>query len=177
MTRSASTGCGRGLRALGLVGLGLVGCGKDAALAPASDPTVDVLAAPPGPPAPPANGRGGMRSARIYPLELRFLQGEIEGPLDRNLIRRHLKRNRNQLLYCYEHELMTTPTLDGAIALAFEIDSKGRVRSATATGGNRAVERCMVKVLRQTAFPPSPGAVVKVRYPIEISRPPRPSSP
>ena len=93
----------------------------------------------------------------------------IRGSLDKELIRRVIKRHINQIRYCYERQLQANPGLNGKIRIEWVITAQGRVRNtklAESTMGNVQVERCMMRKIRSWIFPkPKGGGIVIVTYP------------
>ena len=94
----------------------------------------------------------------------------ILGALDKSLIDRVIKRNMNQIKYCYQRQLNANPTLNGKIVVKFVISGDGSVSKAstatsTMTGGD-AVESCINSRFLRFQFPePKGGGIVIVKYP------------
>jgi TonB family protein len=108
--------------------------------------------------------------------------GIILGALDKSLIDEVLKRNLNQIRYCYQRELANQlelakqqpelakqPELAGEITVKFVISKTGSVSKAevkSSTMGNAAVESCIVSRFLTFQFPaPKGGGIVIVSYP------------
>jgi hypothetical protein len=93
----------------------------------------------------------------------------IMGTLDKELIDAVIKRNMNQLRYCYQRELTRNETLAGKITVKFVIAKDGTVSSATTkstTMANPAVEDCLNGRFMKFQFPePHGGGIVIVAYP------------
>ncbi len=93
----------------------------------------------------------------------------IQGSLDKELIRRVIKRHIAQIRYCYERELQSSPGLFGKVATRFVISAAGRVQQAKVeqtTLKNAKVERCVLSKIRTWRFPkPKGGGIVIVKYP------------
>ena len=93
----------------------------------------------------------------------------VMGSLDKEIIRRVIRRHIAQIRYCYERELIRSPGLFGKVGTEFTITAKGTVSSAKirqSTLKNDAVERCMTAKIRTWTFPePKGGGIVIVRYP------------
>jgi len=93
----------------------------------------------------------------------------IRGSLDKELIRRVIKRHISQIRYCYERQLQVSPGLNGKVRIEWVITAQGRVRSTKvmeSTMGNVQVERCMMRKIRTWLFPkPKGGGIVIVTYP------------
>lgn len=98
----------------------------------------------------------------------------VTGALPRADIEAVVKRNMNQLRYCYQRELVKSPKLAGEIKVKFVITKDGSVSSATtksSTMNSPAVESCLNgRFLRFTFPPPQGGGIVIVQYPFTFSR-------
>jgi hypothetical protein len=110
------------------------------------------------------------RPRRAHP-SVRLGQPAATGGLDKNIIRRYIRRRRSRIKYCYEKQLMVKGSLEGTVWASFVIDAKGRVNTSTATGVSPKVASCVALVIRSIMFPkPRSGGVVKVRYPFKFRR-------
>lgn len=90
----------------------------------------------------------------------------VKGALDVDIIRRVIRRSLPRFRYCYEKQLLGDPQLAGKVSTRFVIDPNGNVSSATVTGLNREVAKCIEQALRALKFPkPRGGGVVVVSYP------------
>jgi hypothetical protein len=79
---------------------------------------------------------------------------EVPEGIDKNMIRRYVRQKHARISYCYEKELVVSPSLSGTASTAFTIDANGRVIEARARGlGSPPVERCLEDVLRSIQFP------------------------
>ena len=89
------------------------------------------------------------------------------GPLDKNIIRRVIRRRLNQIRYCYERELAKKPALAGTVVTEFRINPDGAVSKVNIPSGISAnVDTCIQRTLMSLRFPePKGGGVVTVRYP------------
>lgn len=80
-----------------------------------------------------------------------------------------IKRNMNQIRYCYTRELTRQPSLAGKVTVKFVIAKDGTVSSSTtkaSTMGSPAVESCMNGRFMRFQFPePKGGGIVIVSYP------------
>jgi hypothetical protein len=110
-------------------------------------------------------GEGGIGSIGGDPI--------ILGALDKSLIDAVIKRNMNQIRYCYQRELTKNPALGGKITVKFVIAKDGSVSSATtkaSTMGSPAVEGCINGRFMRFQFPePKGGGIVIVSYPFIFS--------
>ncbi|MGC6510029.1 MAG: AgmX/PglI C-terminal domain-containing protein [Myxococcota bacterium] len=93
----------------------------------------------------------------------------IMGALDKSLIDAVIKRNMNQIRYCYQRELTKNPSLGGKIVVKFTIAKDGSVSKAnikSSSMGNKKVESCIAGRFMQFKFPePKGGGIVIVSYP------------
>jgi hypothetical protein len=101
---------------------------------------------------------------------VRIGRAEVRGSLDKQIIRRYLRRSLARIRYCYERELLRSPRLAGKVVLDFTIAATGTVSGAKARGlGSRQVERCIEEVIAGLQFPKSNGGgIVLVKYPITL---------
>ena len=108
-----------------------------------------------------AKGEGGIGRIGGDPI--------ILGALDKSLIDAVIKRNMNQIRYCYQRELTKNPNLGGKIVVKFVIAKDGTVSSATtksSTMNSPAVQNCINGRFMRFKFPePKGGGIVIVSYP------------
>jgi Ca-activated chloride channel homolog len=92
------------------------------------------------------------------------------GSLDKSIIRRYIRRQLNQIQYCYEKRLMSRPNLSGTLTAHFTIGGDGRVVAATADGLDDAeLQACVAGVVKAIEFPrPDGGSAVQINYPFEF---------
>ena len=97
----------------------------------------------------------------------------ILGALDKSLIDAVIKRNMNQIRYCYQRELTKNPSIKGKIVVKFVIAADGSVSKASiksSSMGSKAVESCITGRFRRFKFPePKGGGIVIVSYPFIFS--------
>jgi len=97
----------------------------------------------------------------------------ILGALDKSLIDNVIRKNMNQIRYCYQRELTKNPGLKGKIIVKFTIAADGSVSKAgikTSSMGSKAVEGCITSRFKRFKFPqPKGGGVVIVSYPFIFS--------
>jgi hypothetical protein len=113
------------------------------------------------------SGRGGMRGRKASAPQIRIGNASATGDLDKNIIRRYIRRKLPRIRYCYEKELLVKPSLTGTVVTQFQISPQGVVQGATAAGmGDKGVEDCVAEAIRSIQFPkPKGGGFVNVRYP------------
>jgi Ca-activated chloride channel family protein len=93
------------------------------------------------------------------------------GDLDKQIIRRYVRRHLAKITYCYEKQLLSSPTLAGTVRVEFVVDSaSGHVAGVSASGlGDKEVETCIAGVIRTIEFPAAPGGgPVKINYPFTL---------
>jgi hypothetical protein len=88
------------------------------------------------------------------------------GGLDKSIIRRYIKRNIEKIAYCYEHQLLAHPDLEGTIQVQFFIQPDGGVKASHGAGFDPTVANCVADVVASIQFPkPDSGGGVEVNYP------------
>ncbi|MCC7069805.1 MAG: AgmX/PglI C-terminal domain-containing protein [Deltaproteobacteria bacterium] len=103
--------------------------------------------------------------------EISMTQGVpvIMGSLDKELIRRVVRRHLSQLRYCYEKELTRTPGIKGKVVMKWVINGEGKVtqaQTADTTMRNPNVEGCIATKIKTWTFPrPGGGGIVIINYP------------
>lgn len=114
-------------------------------------------------------GRGRLDGRRPRgPMVFTPGTGTVKGSLSRDVIRRYIRRNLNQIRYCYEQELAQRPDLAGRVQVRFVISTSGAVASSSVAGstiGNPRVEQCVARAVGRIGFPAPDGGVVIVTYP------------
>ncbi len=111
-------------------------------------------------------GSGNAFGARPQSPLVRVGNAVATGDLDKNIIRRIIRRKLPRIRFCYEKVLIKKPSLSGTVVVNFEISPEGRVSKAEAKGLDTAVSDCVAKTLLTTRFPnPRNGGKVTVRYP------------
>jgi TonB family protein len=100
-------------------------------------------------------------------------QPVVHGALDKEIIRRIIRRHINEVKYCYEAELARNHDLGGRVAVNFTIAPSGLVAAAvvqSTTMDNARVESCVVGAVRRWEFPkPAGGGVVIATYPFTFT--------
>jgi TonB family protein len=96
-------------------------------------------------------------------------QALVTGRMDREIVRRVIRRHRDEVKWCYEQQLSKHPELAGRVEVRFTVGPRGAVLSsalATSSLGNATVEACIVEAVRRWEFPaPVGGDSVEVSYP------------
>ncbi len=117
-------------------------------------------------------GAGGLGGRRARAPDVIPGQANVRGSLDKEIIRRIIRRHINEVKYCYETELVKKPNLSGRVAVQFTIAATGQVIASvlqSSTMGNLRVENCVVQAVRRWEFPkPMGGGIVIVSYPFNF---------
>lgn len=111
-----------------------------------------------------SHGIGSLRTDGRPPL-VRTGAATATGDLDKNIIRRYIRRKLSHIRHCYERELLVSPTLEGKVVATFTIDSQGIVIDAKTEGMNEKVCTCITEAVKTIQFPKPKGGVVNVSYP------------
>jgi len=161
MTGSGAYGAGTGE---GTLGTGTIG-------------TLGKFGAGDGPGDGPGRGYGhgvGVLASR-KPKVPEILPGMVtsNGGLDKEIIRRIVRRHLNQVKYCYEQGLARQPKLDGRVVVKFTIAGTGQVLASfiqSSTLNAPAVEMCVANAVKRWEFPaPEKGGIAFVSYPFQFS--------
>jgi hypothetical protein len=89
--------------------------------------------------------------------------------IDKELIRRYMKRNLAKISYCYEKELLARPALEGTVTVNFLLSANGAVTESRATGVDAAVSSCIAGVVGAIKFPRvGDTGVFPIRYPFQL---------
>jgi hypothetical protein len=117
------------------------------------------------------SGRGPLRGRTAAVPTVTISQPNVQGDLDKAIIRRYIKRNIQKISYCYEKQLLAKPSLAGTVQAQFFISPNGNVTSSQGSGLDADVANCVADVIRGIEFPkPKGGGGVQVNYPF-IFRP------
>jgi len=164
-----------GLHGLGMRGTGSGGGGTGDALLGLGGP-LNVIGHGPGHGGPQSGyGRmaGTLGTRQAKPPEVLPGVSDVRGSLDKEIIRRIVRRHLNEVKYCYEQELTRLPALAGRIVVQFMIARNGQVLSSVLQSSsmkNARVENCTVQAVRRWQFPePQGGGLVTVTYPFALS--------
>ncbi|MGE3455929.1 MAG: VIT domain-containing protein [Kofleriaceae bacterium] len=98
-------------------------------------------------------GRGGMRGRSSPAPRVTLGLPSVVGTLDRETIRRHVRRKLIAITTCYERELLVRPGVAGTISTRFTIGTDGRVTAARASGFAARVAACLTEVIETMEFP------------------------
>jgi len=114
-------------------------------------------------------GTGMLGGKKTVDIGITSSDATVVGSLDKELIRQVIRRNINQVRYCYETQLQRNPKLNGKVSIKFVISAAGTVASsqvASSTVDNAELEACVTGRVRAWEFPrPKGGGVVVVTYP------------
>ena len=120
-------------------------------------------------------GRGsgagfGGRGSRVP--KVRQAKAQVQGALDKDIIRRIVRAHINEVRHCYNQGLSKDPNLKGRVAVQFTIGGAGNVPSAVvsqSTIKDASVGNCIAKAVRRWKFPkPRGGGSVIVTYPFVL---------
>jgi hypothetical protein len=103
--------------------------------------------------------------------EIRQLKATIDGPLDKDIVRRIVRAHINEVRFCYNQGLARNPNLAGRLELEFEILDDGKVGTAAvraSTLADQQVGTCAATMVRRWTFP-KPEKLTKVIYPFELA--------
>jgi metallo-beta-lactamase class B len=97
----------------------------------------------------------------------------MQGDLDKEIIRRIIRRHINEVKYCYEKELLKQPFIGGRIMVQFTVAASGEVIASllqSSTMGSATVDTCVVQAVRRWQFPmPLGGGIVNITYPFVLT--------
>ncbi len=91
--------------------------------------------------------------------------------IDKDIIRRYVKRQMEKIRYCYEKELLSDANLEGTVQTTFVISPTGAVLSSKGSGMNANVSSCVAGVIGAIVFPRGAGDAIQVNYPFTFRRP------
>jgi len=114
------------------------------------------------------NGRGGMRGRPTTSPTVRIGTAQVSGELDKEIVRRIVRRHIARITYCYEKRLLAEPSLAGTVTARFVIGADGAVTSSEASGMNDEVAECVAGVIRAMEFPHPKAGTVSVTYPFAM---------
>lgn len=116
---------------------------------------------------------GGPRSRATRVPRVRMGRANVQGALDREIVRRVVRRHVNEVRFCYEQQLQSRPDLEGRVTVDAIVSPTGAVQSATiasSTLSHPGTEQCIVQAFRRWTFPtPQGGGIVRIRYPFVLA--------
>lgn len=95
----------------------------------------------------------------------------VVGSLDKDVIRRVIRRHMNEVKFCYEKELSRNQGMEGRVQIAFTIGMTGAVAASvvqSSTLNNMATEQCIAGAIRRWEFPRPQAGIVQVAYPFVL---------
>ena len=109
---------------------------------------------------------GAWRNASPDAPTVKAGESQVSGELDKNIIRRYIRRQLPRVRFCYEKRLLERPTLAGTLTVTFTITETGAVEDTRARGlGDQEVETCVSAAIGGIQFPKPRGGTVSVSYP------------
>jgi len=121
-------------------------------------------------------GRGsgagfGGRGKRVP--RVRQGKAQVQGSLDRDIIRRIVRAHINEVRHCYNVGLNRDPAQRGRLVINFTIDPTGKVPTAEVqetTLTDAKIGTCVARALRRWKFPKPPGGgTIRVTYPFSLA--------
>lgn len=97
--------------------------------------------------------------------------GTDVGSIDKELIRRVIRRHINEVKLCYEQELTKNSNLAGRLVVRFVIGVSGNVGASSklsSTMSSPPAEDCIVRAVGNWVFPKPEGGIVIVTYPLVL---------
>jgi hypothetical protein len=117
-------------------------------------------------------GVGGVGARRARAPDVVPGDAVVRGSLDKEIIRRIIRRHINEVKYCYQLRLNQRPGLAGRVQVQFSIGASGSVLSSvlhSSTLNDAGTESCIVSAVRRWEFPrPLGGGIVIVSYPFTL---------
>ena len=117
-------------------------------------------------------GAGGLGGRRASAPDVVPGTAEVRGSLDKEIIRRIIRRHINEVKFCYERELVRNAGLVGRVMIQFTIAGTGQVMASlvqSSTLNSMPVEQCIAQAVRRWEFPkPQGGGIVVVTYPFVL---------
>lgn len=117
-------------------------------------------------------GKLGSRGIRVPTAISKLVT--VNGGLSKEVIRRTIQRNLNQIRFCYEQALQTKPDLQGRVAVRFIIGPTGAVQVSAVESsdlGDRKTELCITSAVGRWNFTaPEGSGIVSVTYPFVLEQ-------
>jgi hypothetical protein len=105
--------------------------------------------------------------------QVRQAKAQVQGALDRDIIRRIVRAHINEVRSCYNAGLTKDPNLQGRVSVNFVITGVGTVGSSVvqeSTLKDSSVANCIAKAVKRWKFPkPRGGGNVIVTYPFNLT--------
>jgi hypothetical protein len=120
-----------------------------------------------------SRGVGGLGGRRSRAPDVIPGVATIRGSLDKEIVRRIIRRHINEVRYCYDQALAKKPDLGGRIVAQFTISGDGKVLASviqSSTLGSPTVELCVANAIKHWEFPkPLGGGLVIASYPFVLT--------
>lgn len=117
-------------------------------------------------------GAGGLGGRRAGAPDVVPGTAQVRGSLDKEIIRRIIRRHLNEVRFCYEKELLRKADLYGRVTVSFTISGTGQVVASIvqqSTMNSPPVEQCIADAVKRWEFPkPQGGGIVIVSYPFVL---------
>jgi hypothetical protein len=153
-------GGGTGERTLGLGILNTVGVGTG--VGPGHGPGIGY-----------GSGVGKLGPRRAKVPDVIIGDSHVRGTLDKEIIRRIVRRHLNEVKFCYDQALTRQPKLEGRLVAQFTISGSGQVIASvkqSSTLGALEAEMCVVNAIKRWNFPaPQGGGLAIVTYPFTFA--------
>ncbi|MGH1468706.1 MAG: AgmX/PglI C-terminal domain-containing protein [Bdellovibrionales bacterium] len=118
------------------------------------------------------SGLGGKGSTTIVGVD--GVGAEFSSSIDKEAIRRLIRKNRNALKGCYDRALTRNKNVSGKVVLNWKITNGGKMKSPrvkSSTLNNAQVEQCIINRLMVLTFPdPGPNEIAEVSFPFVFNR-------
>ena len=114
------------------------------------------------------SGFGG-RGTRVPTV--RQAKAEVQGSLDKEIIRRIVRAHINEVRHCYNQALARDPYAKGRVVIQFVVSPQGKVRAASVredTLADKSVGTCISAAVLRWTFPKPTGSDVIVSYPFVL---------
>jgi TonB family protein len=161
-----------GVGGLGLTGTGTGGGGTgtgEGSLGLGNLGTIGAIGAEGGNGSGYGRGAGGIGPRHARAPDVIPGPANVSGGLDKEIIRRIVRRHMDEVKYCYDQQLARWPGLSGKVVVRFTITASGVVDASmlrSSTVANGTLERCVVEGVRRWEFPrPLTDGMVEVSYP------------
>ncbi len=172
---ASNAGPGYGVGGFGAVGTGAGGGGEREGTIGGGGPlgTMGRIGGHGGPDYGFGPGVGGLHRRQSRGPDVSLEGASVRGSLDKEIIRRIVRRHLNEVRYCYQQALTRRPTLEGRLVTQFTIAPTGQVLAAvvqSSTLREISVEACVVNAVKRWEFPaPDHGGLAMVSYPFTFA--------